>query len=108
MKRLNSFFIYLGISLLLSSCEFHCSVGDKKDEGDAKAGQPAVKDGARIYNGIQLETNKVTLSKAFLRLEDGNRVEENNFVDFSQPVRMQLMIDSGWVEQEGKVLLGAS
>lgn len=106
MKSLRSFLFITGAAFLLQSCEFNCSVGDKKDE-DVK-GAAVVKDGARIYNNIELSSPGVKISKAYLVLANGDRVPDDNFTDFKSPVRMQLVIDSGWVEQNGKVLLGAS
>jgi hypothetical protein len=96
----------------LSSCEFHCSVG-KKDEAD-KAGEkdpnaPVHKEGAAVYNNIQLTAKGVKVDKAYLiTATDGKRVAEGNFVDFSQPVKLIIEIDSGWVEKDGKVVIGAS
>ena len=66
------------LSLLLSSCEFNCSIGKKEEEkGSAK-----VKEGARVYNNIQLTTNGVKVDKAFLLLANGQRVPDDNFVGF--------------------------
>jgi hypothetical protein len=104
MNRLPYFFLFVSIIILFPSCEFNCSVGKKEDP----PGTAVVKQGTRIYNGIDLEVNGLRVTKAYLLLEDGQRVNDDNFVDFKQPVRLQLLIDSGWVEQEGKVLLGAS
>lgn len=92
------------ISLSLSSCEFNCSIGkDKEVTGAAK-----VKEGARIYNNIELTSSGVKLDKAYLIFDNGERVPDDNFVDFKSPVKMQLLVDSGWVETNGKVHLGAA
>lgn len=92
------------LSLLLSSCEFNCSIGKKEEvKGSAK-----VKEGARVYNNIQLTTNGVKVDKAFLLLANGQRVPDDNFVDFNGTVKMQIYIDSGWTVENGKVRLGAS
>jgi hypothetical protein len=106
MRPLLYFFMIAGTVFFLQSCEFNCSVGDKKNEEEK--GAAVVKDGARIYNNIELNFTGVKISKAFLLLANGKRVPDDNFVDFKSPVKMQLAIDSGWVEQNGKVLLGAS
>ena len=102
--KLFSFLFIVSLSVPLSSCEFNCSIG-KKDE---VTGAAEVKDGARIYNNIQLNASGVKVDKAYLLLDNGQRVPEDNFVDFNGPVKMQVLIDSGWVEENGKVLLGAS
>ena len=104
MKFLACLFLAISIIILLPSCEFNCSIG-KKDE---PKGVAVVNQGTRIYNGIDLEVNGLRVNKAYLLLDDGQRVNDDNFVDFKQPVRLQLLIDSGWVEQDGKVLLGAA
>ena len=104
MNRFFPFLLLVLVTVFLSSCEFSCSVG-KKDE---PKGTAVVRDGARIYNSISLQTNGVKVDKAYLLFDNGERVPDDNFVDFKQPVRIQISIDSGWVEQNGKVMLGAS
>ena len=92
------------ILMFLQSCEFNCSVGNK----DEPRGKAVVQDGARVYNNIKLTNFKTNLEKAYLVFEDGSRVPDDNFVDFSQPVRLMLEFDGGWREENGKVMLGAS
>lgn len=93
------------IFFFLPSCEFSCSVGNKDDE---PKGTAVEQDGARIYNNIKLTTSRVKLRRAYLKFEDGSRVPDDNFVDFTQPVKLILDVDSGWVIQGGNVYLGAS
>jgi len=92
----------------LPSCEFNCKVGEIKEDKTNHAKSPVVKDGAIIYNGIQLSSVKIKISKAYLVFENGERVPGNNFVDFERPVKLLLIIDSGWVIQNSKAWLGAS
>jgi hypothetical protein len=92
-------------ALFLQSCEFNCSVGKKQDE---VKGTAVVKDGTRIYNDIELTANKIKVSKAYLVFKDGAAMPEGNLVDFTKPVNVQLVIDEGWKEENGKVLLGAA
>ena len=92
------------VVFMLQSCEFNCSVG----KTDNVSGVAEVKDGARVYNKIQLTSNKVKVEKAYLLFDNGQRVPDDNFIDFNSNVRMQLIIDSGWVEENNKVMLGAS
>src|SRR5688500_11709218 len=103
MKQLSWIFPVFCIAIFLSSCEMSCSVGDKPDEPKGKA---EVKDGARIYNAIKLDAYKVKLKRAYLEFQDGTRVPEDNFVDFSQPVRLMIEVDTGWVAVNDKVFLG--
>ncbi len=102
--KLFALFLLIGVSFLFQSCEFSCSIGKKEEV----SGAAEVKNGARIYNDIQLNASGVKVDKAYLLLDNGQRVPDDNFVDFTGPVKMQLVIDSGWVEENGKVLLGAS
>jgi len=104
MNRLLSFLLFVAVTISLSSCEFSCSIGEK----DEPKGTAVVKDGSRVYNNINLLTTAVKVSKAYLVFDNGDRVPDDNFVDFKRPVRLQFSIDSGWVEQNGKVMLGAS
>ena len=104
MNRPFSFSLFVCLTIFLSSCEFNCSIG-KKDE---PPGTAALVNDTRVYNGIRLETRGVKVDKAYLLFDNGERVPEGNFVDFKRPVRVHLLIDSGWVEQGGKVMLGAA
>jgi hypothetical protein len=95
----------LGFLIFLQSCEFSCQVGNKDEP---KGGKAETKDGIQVYNGIKIDAYKVKVDKAYLVFEDGTRVPDDNFVDFSQPIKLQLKIDSGWSVQDGKVWIGAS
>ncbi len=100
-----SFLFAVCVVFMLQSCEFNCSVGKTPDKD---SGVAEVKDGTRVYNKIQLTTNKVKVEKAYLLFDNGQRVPDDNFVDFNSTIKMQLLIDTGWVEENGKVMLGAS
>lgn len=104
--RNSLFFIFL--VCLLPACEFKCHVGKIEENKTAQRKGPIVQDGAILYNGIELEANKVKLSKAYLVFENGERVPNDNFVDFESPVKLLLLIDSGWTTENGKVWLGVS
>lgn len=104
MTRLSSLTAIILCCLFLSSCEFRCSVGDKKNAGVQKEEKKA----ARVSNDILLDPKNVEIEKAYLLFEDGSRVPDNNVVDFSQAVKLMLAINDGWKETNGKVLLGAS
>jgi hypothetical protein len=99
--------VLLLLPLLLTSCEFKCQVGGKTTPEDDKS-KPVMQDGAAIYNGIKLQATNVKVEKAYLIFENGQRLEEGNFIDFSSPVQLVLLIDEGWVAENGKVLLGAA
>ncbi len=63
MKSLFSFCLIVCMAFFLQSCEFNCSVG-KKDE--KVKGAAVVKEGARIYNNIELNSPGIKISKAYL------------------------------------------
>jgi hypothetical protein len=102
-----SFLLIISVSLSLSSCEFNCSVGKAKKDVEV-TGTVKVKEGARIYNNIELQASGVKVDKAYLIFDNGERVPDDNFVDFTSPVKIHILVDSGWVEENGKVMLGAS
>ena len=77
--RLANFLFAVCILFSLQSCEFNCSVGNT-EKGEKHAVK--IKDGARIYNNIELKTNKIKIDKAYLFLDSGERVPDDNFVDF--------------------------
>ena len=106
MKRFFYFLFVFSTAFFLQSCEFNCSVGKKKEE-EVK-GAAVVKEGARIYNNIELVSPGLKISKAYLVYEGGGRVPDDNFVDFKKMIKMQVEVDSGWVESNGKVTLRAS
>lgn len=105
MKRLVLANVFFGCLILLSSCEFSCSVGEKDKT------PPVAKDeksGVRVSNEISIQPNGVKVEKAYLVFEDGTRVPDDNIVDFSKAVNLVMLIDNGWKETDGKVKLGAS
>lgn len=105
MRPVRLSFLYLLIAVVLSSCEFECSVGKNQKEPEGKA---RVENDARIYNEIKITSYKANLKRAYLQFEDGSRVPDDNFVDFTQPVNLILDFDGGWSADAGKVFLGAS
>ena len=107
MQIVSRLTFFLCIVFALTSCEFHCSVG-KKEEAATNPDKPAP-NVIPLYNNIQLTAKDVKVDRAYLiTANDGKRVEEGNFVDFSQPIKVIIEVDTGWVEKDGKVFLGAS
>ncbi len=100
-------FVLLCTTLTLSSCEFNCSIGDKKAEAGRKT---EYRDGIRLTNEIELQADGIKVDKAYLIFADGSPVPDGNIVDFAEPVQVKIVmvIDKGWEEKEGKVFLGAS
>ncbi|OSZ73791.1 hypothetical protein CAP36_17470 [Chitinophagaceae bacterium IBVUCB2] len=98
--------VLLASMLVLQSCEFSCSVGDKGEKNKKAVRDP--KSGARILNEIKLESTDLKIEKAYLVFADGEMVPDDNIVDFSQTIKLIIVFESGWKEMEGKVHLGAS
>lgn len=87
---------------LLQSCQFSCSLGDKDTEVSGNLKNP------RLKNEIRLREDGVRVEKAYLIFQSGKRVPEGNVVDFSEPVKLIIVIEDGWKEVDGRVRLGAS
>jgi hypothetical protein len=62
--------------------------------------------GIRVYNDIDLETAGVKVEKAYLVLDDGTPIANDNVIAFDQPVKLKLFVNEGWKENNGKVNLG--
>ena len=62
----------------------------------------------KIRNDINIKAEGIDLSQAFLLYDDGTLVPETNETGVGKPVKMRLIIDNGWKEQDGKVSIGAS
>jgi hypothetical protein len=107
MKIVYRLSVGLIISLLLSSCQFQCKVGDVNTK-EKPVATPVHAGGTTLYNGIKLDANVIAVNKAYLIFENGERVPDDNFVEFTNPVKIIILIDSGWTEENDKVWLGAS
>lgn len=107
-KHLSQSLCFVLIVLLLPSCEFKCNVGASTDKDERGKRASVVKQvgGAVLYNGIELESHEVKVRKAFLVFANGERVPPDNVIDFKQPVKLVIAIDSGWIEYKNKVWLG--
>jgi hypothetical protein len=93
------------VTLLVAvSCEFKTEI---KTPSTAPAGGTTASS-SKIKNGIELKSNGLTVSQAFLLYEDGGLVPEANTTGVNQKVILRLIIDKGWTEENGKVFPGAS
>lgn len=72
------------------------------------ANAQAAKKASKIRNNIELNTKGLQVSQAFLMYDDGKLVSESNETTIGQPVRLRLVVDGGWKENNGTVSLGAS
>ena len=62
---------------------------------------------AKIRNGIEIQENGLHAQQAFLTLEDGSLLADNNKVQVGQKVVMRLIIE-GWQEENGLIFPEAS
>lgn len=85
--------------VILFACEIKVNTG--KDEKTT----PAV---GKIRNGIKLDAKGLKVTQAFLLYEDRTLVPEDNTTNVNQQVKLRLVIEDGWTEQDGKVMVGAS
>jgi hypothetical protein len=106
MKFISRLTVFVLLTMVLTSCEFHCSVGTPVEKQPTPAGST---DKPSIANRIKLTTRNVKVSQAFLITANDNKpVPENNAIDFSQPVKLMLVIESGWTVENGLSFIGAS
>ncbi|MFZ4057095.1 MAG: hypothetical protein ACOYKE_03105 [Ferruginibacter sp.] len=70
--------------------------------------KPVVAPKTKILNNIKLNVENFTVSDARLVFEDDSPVPANNLVELKQRVKLQLTIDKGWQQKEGRVFLGAT
>jgi hypothetical protein len=97
--------------LLLSSCEFNCSVGKTKvpaENGKTVTSSTVEKNGTTLTNNIELTAKGVKIKKATLLLPDNTQVSDDNMVKLNQKIKMVLFIENGWTLKEGKNYVGAS
>jgi len=94
--------LLISLSILFSSCELSCSLGNKKVSTSNSKKEP------RIFNAIELKASEVEIEKAYLIFKDGEAVPAGNAVDFSQPVKIIFHISKGWTEKDNVVMLGAA
>ena len=106
MKIFSGLAFMLSMLALLSSCT---SSDQKKDKTvSQRTHDPVNQDGAMLYNGISLTWHNVKISKAYLVFNNNDSVPADNIIDFTSPVRAMIQVDSGWVEENGRVFLDAS
>lgn len=100
----------------LSSCEFHCSVGDTensskttKDSNSATipANKTETKNSTIIKNNIDLEAINIKVNKTYLT-DEQNKNLDSNVIDLGKKIICMVELDTGWVKINGKSFIGAS
>jgi hypothetical protein len=101
--------------ILLTLAAGHLLTGCKSDaEGDKSTPVPEERisytneDGTLISNGITLEIKDVKVSRAYLLYDNSTLVPPDNKTSEGRPVKLRLVVEKGWREEDGKVSLGAS
>ncbi len=96
-------------TIVLSSCEFKCNVGKTTDTGTGAAGDYKNSiNTSQIMNDIEISaTGDVKVYRAFLSDEAGNLIKDNT-TSVGKTIKLHLSFESGWHEENGKVMLGAA
>jgi len=101
------FLLLIGVSLLYSGCANN-DKKNKETKTDSSKPKTTSNSKIKILNDIELESNGVNVLQAFLLYDDGTLVPKTNETGVGKPVKIRLVIDNGWKEQDGKVSIGAS
>lgn len=104
MKNLKPFLLLFSI-IAFASCTVTTT---PKEETNAEGKKDIVHNTSKIKNGITFETNTLKATQAFLMLEDGSLLNDENTVSIGQIVKMRLLIEGGFKIVNDKVKLGAS
>ncbi|HVE62102.1 MAG TPA: hypothetical protein VNA26_09790 [Chitinophagaceae bacterium] len=99
--------VLVAISFLIIACNDGNEKNQKTEASKTKAKTTSTGN-TKIKNDIKLESNGINVLQAFLLYDDGTLVPETNETGVGKPVKMRLVIDKGWKEQDGKVSIGAS
>lgn len=88
--------LFILSGFIFSSCEVKVNTGNDKD---SSAGSNSK---SKIRNNIQLNATGLKVEQAFLLLDDGTLVGDDNQVKVNDRVNLRLII-SGWKEENGYV-----
>ena len=113
--RITTPLIFVGFALLVARCN---GLGGNKTDASKDSTKTAVDTIAKtpppppkndkIRNGINLTSNILKVSQAFLMDADGKLVPDGNVTGINQYLTLRLIIDSGWVSNNNIVKIGAS
>lgn len=107
MRTRSLYAVFILVTVVLSSCEFQCTVGKDTKEEKGKARKEGE---SLLYNGIQLRASGIKVNKAYLVTNDGNaeRIGEDNIIDIKKGVKLLLLVSNDWKTTNDHVWLGAS
>jgi hypothetical protein len=96
MKKFNCVLVLF--VFIFSSCEVKVKTGDDKTNSPTNNGN------TKIRNNIKLQTKGLEVEQAFLLLDDGSLVGDDNKIKVNDKVNLRLII-SRWKEENGHVFL---
>jgi hypothetical protein len=105
MKSVKLYYLFM-LAVLLTSCDFNCSVGGKKAK-TVSSGDNTTLNGAIIKNDIDLEVTGVKVKEVYL-VDAGNNLLAENKAGLNEKIYLVLKLDTGWVKENGKSFIGAS
>lgn len=111
--------LLLVLAVVLSSCEFKCSIGKDANTPSSKDSTNATtkptstdqstkeKPSTRVLNDIDIQGVNVTVNQAYLSFDDGSLVPSDNKIALDQTVILNINAD-GWKDLGGKSFLGVT
>ena len=111
MATFRKFGSYFTLCVILSSCEFKCSVGNGAGEPDkpkTSSNKVVTKDGTILTNDISLDAHNIKVKKASLLFPDETQVPDGNSIGLNTKVWVYLYLEDGWKVKDKKVFVGAS
>lgn len=95
---------------LIAGFNFSCAPGEKKDEVKTKAvtsKDNTTLNGAIIKNNIDLDATGVKLKEAYL-VDENYKPLAGNKAAVGEKIYLAIILDTGWVKENGKSFIGAS
>ena len=108
MKKVNICYLFM-VAVMLTSCDFKCSVGDNKSGVKTKtvtSDDNTTLNGAIIKNDIDLEVTGVKLKEAYL-VDANKELLTENVTRVGEKIYVVIKMDTGWVKENGKSFIGA-
>ena len=105
MKSVKLYYLFM-LAVLLTSCDFKCSVGGKKTKAVTSEDNTPL-NGAIIKNDIELEVTGVKVKEVYLVDAENNLLTENK-ARIGEKIYLYIKMDTGWVKENGKSYIGAS
>jgi len=96
------------LAVLLAGCDMKCSVGGKPETTKTvSSSDNNALNGAIIKNDIDVEVTGVKLKEVYL-VDENNKVLTENKTRIGEKIYAVVVLDTGWVKENGRSFLGAS